>query len=191
MSARLRIVPCGITEAREFVRQVHRHNAPPVGGLFAVAVEQGRTIVGVAVAGRPVARPLDDGWTYEVTRVGTDGARNGCSMLYGAVRRAAKALGYLRGVTYTLVEEGGASLRAAGWREDGRLPGRSWSAPSRPRDDKHTLGARVRWVVTEVGWDERGERPRVAMPAPAQTQVEIDMWTARMERQKKDGAVVE
>ena len=144
----LRLVPCQITDARAFVSAVHRHHGAPVSGLFAVACAIGDRIVGVAIAGRPVARPLDDGWTYEVTRVGTDGARNGCSILYGAIRRAARALGYLRGITYTLPEEGGAS----GWIEDGTTPGRSWSVPSRPRKaDAQVLGRKTRWMVTEVG----------------------------------------
>lgn len=160
----LRLVPIGITDAREFVGRVHRHHSPPVSGLFAVACAVGDEIAGVAIAGRPVARPLDDGWTYEITRVGTDGVRNGCSILYGAVRRAAKALGYLRGITYTLPEEGGASLRASGWTVDGETPGRSWNVPSRPREDKHPLGVKTRWMVTEVGFETRGTRPRVAMP---------------------------
>ena len=38
----------------------------------------------------------DDGTTIEVTRVCTDGTANACSLLYGAMWRAAKALGYLR-----------------------------------------------------------------------------------------------
>jgi hypothetical protein len=39
-------------------------------------------------------------------------------MLYGACRRTAKAMGYQAVYTYTLPEEGGASLRAAGFRLD-------------------------------------------------------------------------
>lgn len=159
----LRVVPCGITEAREFIRRIHRHHQPPVSGLFAVAVECDGRIAGVAVAGRPVARRLDDGWTYEVTRVGTDGVRNGCSILYGAIRRAAKALGYLRGITYTLPEEGGASLRAAGWNCDGEAGGGSWDKPSRPRIDKAPTSKKQRWSVTESGWEQRGDRPRVVV----------------------------
>lgn len=157
----LRVVPCTITEAREFVRRVHRHHPPPVSALFAVAVADDNRIVGVATAGRPVARMLDDGWTYEVTRVGTDGARNGCSMLYGAVRRAGRALGYLRGVTYTLPEEGGASLRASGWTLEGEARGGAWGRKSRPRTVKAPTSVKSRWTVIEVGWEQRGARPRV------------------------------
>jgi len=99
------------------------------------------------MAGRPIARRLDDGTTLEVTRVATDGAANACSMLYGALRRAAVALGFVRLVTYTLPEEGGASLRASGWREDGAAAGGSWSVPTRPRGEDLMLmlpGMKVR-----------------------------------------------
>jgi hypothetical protein len=79
----------------------------------------------------------DDGWTLEVTRLCTDGTANACSFLYGAARRAAFALGYRRLGTYLLASENGASVRAAGWRMVGEVKGRSWSCPSRPREDKH------------------------------------------------------
>lgn len=39
--------------------------------------------------------------------------------------------------TYILKSEPGTSLKAAGWRLIGEVRGRSWSAPSRPRVDKH------------------------------------------------------
>lgn len=81
-------------------------------------------VIGVAIVGRPVARLLAcDPFTAEVTRLCTDGTRNACSMLYSATWRASRALGYHRLVTYTLQEEGGASLRAAGWRVVGETAG--------------------------------------------------------------------
>lgn len=142
----LRLLPCTLTDAAAFVRQHHRHHRPPQGGLFAVAV--GDDVVrGVAIVGRPVARGLQDGWTAEVTRLATDGARNACSMLYGACWRAARALGWRRLVTYTLPSEGGASLRAAGWRLIGEAGGGSWSCESRPRVDRHPTQTKLRWEV--------------------------------------------
>jgi len=98
--------------------------------------------------GRPVARRSDDGWTLEVTRLCTDGAPNACSFLYAAAWRATRALGYRKLITFTLPSEGGASLRAAGWRLVGSTPGRSWSVPSRPRVDKHPLQTKLRWEAT-------------------------------------------
>ena len=105
-------------------------------------------MVGVAIVGRPVARALQDGWTAEVTRLAVvDGIRNGCSMLYGAAKRACRAMGYRRLVTYTLETEPGHSLLASGFQYDGATAGGSWSAPSRPRQDKHPTCAKLRWVV--------------------------------------------
>lgn len=141
----LRIVPCTITEAREFVRQHHRHHTPPVSGLFAVAVADEEKVRGVAIVGRPVARMAQDGLTAEVTRVATDGAHNACSMLYGACWRAARALGWRRLITYTLAEEAGASLRGAGWRCVGEAGGGKWSRASRPRVDMHPTQMKIRW----------------------------------------------
>ena len=88
---------------------------------------------GVAIVGRPVARHLDDGWTLEVNRCCTDGADNACSMLYGASWRVARNLCYTKLITYTLPEEGGASLRGAGWKLIGMRGGGAWNVPSRPR----------------------------------------------------------
>jgi len=112
----LSIVPVTQAEAKEFIRLHHRHHRPSVGDVFRVGVaHRERGICGVAMVGRLVARALQDGWTLEVTRVATDGTPNACSMLYGAAWRAARALGYSRLVTYTLPQEGGASLRASNW----------------------------------------------------------------------------
>ena len=146
--------PIGITAAREIVAKWHRHNDAPLSGLFAVAVEDETGIVGVAIVGRPVGRGLQDGFTCEITRVATTGARNACSMLYGAARRAAAAMGYRRVFTYTLASESGVSPRAAGFVKDGDVPARaSWSVPSRKRQqkdlfgrDRRPPGPKVRWV---------------------------------------------
>lgn len=148
------VAPITIGDAKAFVARHHRHNGPPVSGLFAVSVRDGEQIVGVAIAGRPVARRLQDGRTVEVTRTCTDGTRNANSMLYGAICRAAKALGYQRAITYTLEEESGASLRAAGFRVEARTPARAtWSVPSRHRvqedlygNETRPAGPKVRWV---------------------------------------------
>ena len=90
---------------------------------------------------------LADGFTCEVTRLATDGSRNACSMLYRAAWRAARAMGYRRLVTYTLPEEGGSSLRAAGFRLIGEAGGGSWSRDSRPRVDLHPTQTKLRWEL--------------------------------------------
>jgi hypothetical protein len=148
---RLHLVPLKRAAAVDACTRWHRHNAAPVGDLFrvGVATEDG-TLVSVGIAGRPVARHLDDGVTVEVVRVSCDGTPNATSMTYGALSRAAFALGYARVITYTQADESGASLRAAGWRVIAERPARAgWSAPSRPRDDaRYMTSARTLWEAS-------------------------------------------
>ncbi len=141
-------VPIHIKEANAFVAKYHRHSLPTVGGKFAVgAIKQGK-LVGVAVAGRPVARPLDDGKTIEILRVCTDGTPNCCSFLYARVAKIARLFGYTRVITYTLEEESGASLRAVGGRVVGRVEAREWSAPSRHRKSQAVYRKKkLRWEL--------------------------------------------
>lgn len=143
----MEIRPISLKTAQAFVQQHHRHNKPPVGHKFSVGLYNKDTLVGVAVAGRPVARMLDDGLTLEVTRTCTDGTRNANSMLYGAITRAATALGYAKCITYTQGNESGASLRGAGWVQTQNLPPRNgWDTPSRPRADIGSGNvSRIRW----------------------------------------------
>ena len=143
--------PITLAEANVFICQHHRHHIPPVGWKFGIAVNDGEAVRGVITVGRPVARHLDNGWTLEVTRCCTDGAKNASSMLYGAAWRAVKALGYRRLITYTLASESGGSLVASGWREVGAVKGRSWSCASRPRVDKHPTEDTRLWEAGSQG----------------------------------------
>lgn len=145
---KLQIVPCSLKHANDFIAENHRHHGRTIGHKFSLAVvDQHGLLRGVACVGRPVARMLDDGLTLEVTRLATDGVPNGCSALYGAARRAAFALGYRRLLTYTLPDEGGASLRGAGWKCLGMAGGGSWDRAERPRTDKHSTQKKLRWEV--------------------------------------------
>src|SRR6266511_2470851 len=146
------IAPITLEEACEFVRRYHRHHPPPRGHKFSLSLcdEEAWEVVGVAIIGRPVARSLQNTWTLEVTRLCVrDDIRNGCSKLYGAAWRAARALGYRKLVTYTLPAEGGASLRAAGWTLIGECGGGTWNRADRPRIDRHPTMLKHRWEVEE------------------------------------------
>ncbi len=144
----LKLQPIDFSEACAFVARLHRHHRPPLGSKLQIAANDGEKVVAVIIAGRPVSRHLDDGTTLEVTRCCTDGSRNACSILYAAAWRSAKALGYVRMVTYTLPEEGGASLKAAGWKCVGEAGGGSWTNNTRQRADDHPLCSKWRWEVT-------------------------------------------
>jgi hypothetical protein len=112
-------------------------------------------LIGIVTVGQPIARHQCDGYTAEVTRCCVlDGQRNANSRLYAAAFRAARAMGYRRVITYTLPEESGASLKAAGFRIDGttKYNTAGWNTPGRPRKtpEKYPTGPKIRWIK-EVG----------------------------------------
>jgi hypothetical protein len=134
-------------QAQRFVRAVHRHSGVPVGDVLRVGlVDDAGLLRGVAMAEMPKAHPWSG--TLEVSRVCTDGIENGCSMLYGALRRAAKALGYQRLITYTRVAEDGASLKASGWTLVGETGESGWHRHVRGRrGDVNYEGPKNRWEI--------------------------------------------
>lgn len=143
----MQVVPITQRAARAWFDEHHRHLKAPRGDIIRAAIERDGEIVAVASAGRPKARMIDDGRTLEITRVATlDNVPNACSMLYGALRRAGRALGWRRFVTYTLPEEGGASLRAAGWRLDTKTSGGEWSRHGRQRALALRPDPKLRWI---------------------------------------------
>jgi len=148
MQHRLALIPITLNEANAFVQQHHRHHRPVAGHKFSLGAVKDGQLVGIAIVGRPVSRVRDDGLTLEVTRLCSDGTKNACSFLYGAAARAAFALGYRRIGTYTLPGEGGASLRASGWKLIGGRGGGSWSRSSRPRHDRHPTQVKLLWELS-------------------------------------------
>jgi hypothetical protein len=163
---KLHVEPISFHAACQHIALWHRHHGPPVGHIFSRGVFlPDWTLVGVATAGRPVSRLLDDGLTVEVTRVATDGTPNACSALYAACRRDAYRKKFTRVITYTQDGESGSSLRGAGWIPMASLaPRRGWYCPSRPRDNSTGGVARIRWEAPAM----RRERA-AAQAAPAET----------------------
>lgn len=129
----MEIRPISLAKANAFVEQHHRHHGKKTGCKFAVSLWDGETLVGVAIAGNPVARNADDGLTLEISRVCTVGSRNACSMLYSACCRAAKAMGYKKCITYILQSENGASLKASGFMCDGLAGALNWNGSQRQK----------------------------------------------------------
>jgi hypothetical protein len=125
-----------LRDAAAWVAANHRHNGSPRGWRFGVAVYARGVMVGVGIAGRPIARNHDHATTLELTRITSDSVtRNVCSKLYGALCRAGAALGYKRAITYTRVDEDGASLRAAGFRLVHRVRAQKWDRVGRRRSE--------------------------------------------------------
>lgn len=143
----LKVKPISIKKANDYVDRWHRHNKPIKVARWACAcVDNDGAIHGVAIFGTPVARALMDGVTGEVLRVATDGTRNACSILYGACRKAAFALGYKRVITYTLHSESQSSLKAVGFKlVDDSAGGRPWDNRKGRTLQQVSLEKKNRW----------------------------------------------
>lgn len=129
----LELRPITVRAACDQVSILHRHLPRVIGGLFGSTLWADEKLVAVGIASLPKAKASQDGFTMEVSRLATDGYRNACSRLYGALCRAAAAVGYRRALTFTRLDEPGTSLRAAGFRDDGLTREQSWDRPSRSR----------------------------------------------------------
>lgn len=139
-SSSMRVAPIPIKTAAAFCAAHHRHLPATTHRLWAVGLWDGAALAGVAIVGLPVARMLCSATggpveALEVVRLAVlEGTPNGCSALYGACARAARAMGASALLTYTRADEPGTSLRAAGWRQDeGLFGGGEADRPSRPR----------------------------------------------------------
>lgn len=138
-------------EADGFIARHHRHHPPVHAAITQIGLWEGERLVGVSVLGQPLARHLAARNVVEVTRLCVmPDVRHAASSLLGATRRLAQVLGFDSVVTYTLQDEGGASLRAAGFQADLELiGGYVWDTPSRRRATPLAPTARrVRWWAT-------------------------------------------
>lgn len=142
----MKIAPITFKEASSYINQYHRHHKATIGCKFCISVvDDNGQLRGVAVCGRPVSRHLDDGETLEINRVCTDGARNACSMLYGACCRIAKEMGYRKVITYILESESGTSLKASNFVCEGEAGGKHWTG-CRNKGQDIPAEMKKRWV---------------------------------------------
>lgn len=106
-------------------------------------------IVGVGIAGRPVSRMLDDGWTLEVLRVAVmDKIQNGSSMIYGRIIKIGRWMGYRYIITYTLNKESQITMKALGavLESEVRVNPTGWDRKSRPRKNQDVyFEPKYRW----------------------------------------------
>lgn len=153
-ATKLYVVPCSKKSAADFIYHVHRHHLPLDFATYFLAVCTPDGVVhGVAAIGRTVTQHLKmegipNEWIQEVRRVATDGTPNACSALYGAAWRFVREMGYRALCSYTLPVEGGASLRALGWREVPDVGGNSWAHRGTRGVDVHPTSSKTRWEVS-------------------------------------------
>lgn len=150
MGKSMKVRPCTLKQANEIVDKIHRHHKPCVGHRFSLALySDDDEIIAVVICGRPVARNCDQNYVLEISRCASKGDKNAISKLYGAVCRAAKAMGFLSVQTYTLPEEGGASMKASGFEFAGEAGGGTWvhTDGKQRRTDQPTC-IKHKWVRT-------------------------------------------
>jgi hypothetical protein len=134
-----------VKTAQGLIADMHRHLKKVQGGLFAACVMDGDDTIGVALAANP-ARVWQGTGRFVIARVAVmEGHPNACSMLYGALCRAGKALGYREAWTYTLPDEPGTSLRAAGFEYMGMTRAEEWDREKRPRNAAVNAEQKKRW----------------------------------------------
>lgn len=154
-----KVVPITGRAARAWIERTHRHLPKLQGALFAVAVSLDGEVVGVATAGNP-PRVWQGTGRFVITRCAALSDLPGvgfnpdtgqpwpapvCTMLYAALCRAGRALGYREAWTYTLSEEHGTSLRASGFEQAGETGGGEHDRPSRPRAPAINADPKGRW----------------------------------------------
>ena len=139
--------PATLAQANKMVSQLHRHHKPCVGHRFSLALSLDDKVVGVVICGRPVARMEDPYKVLEISRCCTDGTPNAISKLYPQVFRIAALMGFDRVQTYTLPEEGGASMRAVGMTLASTSPGGQWKhTDGKARRTDQPTSPKSKWV---------------------------------------------
>lgn len=145
--------PWTIKAALPFVLQTHRRLKEVQGAMWAVSLRRDGKVVGVALVGHAARLLMEDYSTLSVLRVAViEGHFNGCSMLYGACSRAARAMGADNLVTYTHGDELGASLRAANWVDGGMTRGGEHDRDGRQRELAIDANPKRRWWAP---WSKR------------------------------------
>ena len=151
---KLRLAPISFSAARLFIARHHRHCGPPHAWRFGAAVLNGSALMGVVTVGNPVAPAFNGRGIVEVNRLCIRGDLNPmlrwncCSKLYAHAVGEAERRGFKRIITYTRVDEDGASLRGAGWDCEGPAEGRGWHSLRRARSNRNAWIGKQRWSRT-------------------------------------------
>lgn len=145
----MEIIPITIRDANVFVTNFHRHNKKVTGAKFAIGLTEDCELIGVAIAGRPVARLLDNGKIIEILRVCVkEGYKNANSKLYGRAKRICQLMGYEKIITYTLQTESQASLKAIRAKPVSEVKHGDWDRLNRRREGQEIYSEdKIRWEL--------------------------------------------
>jgi hypothetical protein len=161
LATSIELRPITLRAANQHVSKHHRHHKPVRGCVFCISVVHCGEICGVVIVGRPVAPGLQDGVTFEVTRLCLiDGApKNAASRLLGAAWRASKAMGVRRLVSYLRADESGDSYRAAGWVRAAGVKGREWNTGNKRERWLPGLYIPTTEIIDRTRWEMKCRNP--------------------------------
>lgn len=144
-----KIIPLELNVANNFVEMYHRHNRRVAGHKFSLGLEEDGELIGVLIAGRPIARMLDNKRTIEILRVCVkEGHKNANSKLYGRAKQIAQLMGFEKIITYTLQNEKQSSLKAIGAKITGETKPQLWNREKRHRENQAVyLMPKFRWEL--------------------------------------------
>lgn len=159
----LRLVPLELEVAQRMVTEHHTHHKKPRGHLFSIGAEHMMTgdLAGAVIVGRPVAQALQDGFTWEVTRLVCRGGaedKMAASFLLGAAATASFARGIRLLVSYTRKDEDGTCYKAAGWVPVADVKGRPWDGAFGREHRQHYLPGLYEpttEIVDRIRWEKR------------------------------------
>lgn len=151
--AAIELRPVSLREANRLVERWHRHHKPVGIARWAIGAFMAGEPVGAVIVGNPKALSLQDGVTWEVVRLVTNGVPHAASRLLGAAWRAARAMGVRTIVSYTRSDEPGTCYRAAGWRPVAAVEGRGWTTGNKADRWLPGLYVPTTEIVDRVRWE--------------------------------------
>lgn len=179
----IRAVPLTLAEANRIVSEWHSHHRPVVGHKFSTGAAVNDEVAGAVIVSRPVAPSLDDGFTFEVTRLCCRGSdKNVASFLLGTATRASEAMGIRWVISYTRVDEDGTCYRAAGWVPLHRTEGRPWTTGNKSQRWLPGLYEPTTEIIDRIRWEWR---PSQAVKAVCKMIFALGEWWRSVERTRR------
>lgn len=156
----IRVFPLSKKETDVMIRDWHSHHKPVVGYKFAIGAEAltgaNWEKCGCVIVGRPSAQALDNGRTWEVTRLCCRGGdKNVASRLLSAAWDASFAMGVRHMVSYTRKDEPGTCYKAAGWAPVAEVEGRGWTGGNKATRWLPGFYEPSTEIVDRVRWERR------------------------------------
>lgn len=110
------VAPITLHTANAYSLKFHSSHRKVPGCRFCLGLFVGELLRGVIIVGRPLHQSQDDATTAAITRlISVDAPRLGMSHLIGRVKRACKAMGYKKLVTYCDASVDAVCFKASGF----------------------------------------------------------------------------